>query len=301
MGFSENLQNLRKINQLSQEQLAEQLEVSRQAVSKWESGNGYPEIDKIIMICDLFSCNMDELLRGDIHFVENDERAAFEIYDKMQNKFSKCISLGVSIILLGVTILLYCGDLDEMNPINESYGVIGVVLLLTCVLIAVAIFIASGIQENQLKEKYPVITNFYKRETIDAFEKNYMMAMVTGVSLILFGVISLVFLYGMRVVRDNSTLPVVILMFLVTIAVGIFIYFGIQKDKYDIDKYNKINSKDFKKNEKIVDKICGILMLVATIIFLISGLVFQMWKINWIVYPIGGILCGIVSIIYSDD
>ena len=48
MGFSENLQNLRKIKNMSQEQLAEKLDVSRQAVSKWESGNGYPETEKII-------------------------------------------------------------------------------------------------------------------------------------------------------------------------------------------------------------------------------------------------------------
>ena len=48
MGFSENLQILRKMKNMSQEQLAERLDVSRQAVSKWESGNGYPETEKLI-------------------------------------------------------------------------------------------------------------------------------------------------------------------------------------------------------------------------------------------------------------
>ena len=48
MSLSENLQNLRKINNLSQEELAEKLNVSRQAVSKWESGSGFPETEKII-------------------------------------------------------------------------------------------------------------------------------------------------------------------------------------------------------------------------------------------------------------
>ena len=47
MSLSENLQNLRKIKNMSQEELAEKLNVSRQAVSKWESGNGYPETEKI--------------------------------------------------------------------------------------------------------------------------------------------------------------------------------------------------------------------------------------------------------------
>lgn len=63
MGFSENLQNLRKIKNMSQEQLAEKLEVSRQAVSKWESGNGYPETEKLITICEIFDCSMDYYIK----------------------------------------------------------------------------------------------------------------------------------------------------------------------------------------------------------------------------------------------
>lgn len=51
MKLSENLKNIRKENNLSQEQLAEKLGVSRQAVSKWESGQSYPEMDKVLLIC----------------------------------------------------------------------------------------------------------------------------------------------------------------------------------------------------------------------------------------------------------
>ena len=51
MSISENLQILRKSKNMSQEELAEKLNVSRQAVSKWESGSGYPETEKIISIC----------------------------------------------------------------------------------------------------------------------------------------------------------------------------------------------------------------------------------------------------------
>lgn len=65
MSFSENLQNLRKANNISQEQLAERLNVTRQTVSKWETG-GYPEIDKIIALCDMFGCTMDELIAGTV-------------------------------------------------------------------------------------------------------------------------------------------------------------------------------------------------------------------------------------------
>ena len=64
MSLSENLQNLRKMKGISQEELAEKLEVSRQAISKWESGKGYPETEKIISICEIFDCSMDELVKG---------------------------------------------------------------------------------------------------------------------------------------------------------------------------------------------------------------------------------------------
>ncbi len=63
--FSNKLQQLRKQNGLSQEALAEILDVSRQSVSKWESGQVYPEIDKIIFISEYFHVSIDELLKGD--------------------------------------------------------------------------------------------------------------------------------------------------------------------------------------------------------------------------------------------
>lgn len=64
--FSNKLQELRKKNGLSQEALAEILDVSRQSVSKWESGQVYPEIDKIIFLSEYFHVSIDELLRDDI-------------------------------------------------------------------------------------------------------------------------------------------------------------------------------------------------------------------------------------------
>lgn len=68
MSFGENLQFLRKIyNGMTQEELAEKIGVSRQTVSKWELDNMYPEIDKVINLCKLFSCSMDQLIREDIN------------------------------------------------------------------------------------------------------------------------------------------------------------------------------------------------------------------------------------------
>lgn len=65
MEFNEKLQQLRKQEGLTQEQLAEKLFVSRTAVSKWESGKGYPNIETLKSISKLFSVSIDELLSGE--------------------------------------------------------------------------------------------------------------------------------------------------------------------------------------------------------------------------------------------
>ena len=61
MSFGENLKTLRKENQISQEELAEMLGVSRQAVSKWERGDGYPEVDKLLILSRKLNVSLDRL------------------------------------------------------------------------------------------------------------------------------------------------------------------------------------------------------------------------------------------------
>lgn len=65
MEFNEKLQELRKQNNLTQQELADALYVSRTAISKWESGRGYPNIDSLKAISKYFSISLDELLSSD--------------------------------------------------------------------------------------------------------------------------------------------------------------------------------------------------------------------------------------------
>lgn len=68
MSFGQNLQFLRRMrNDMTQEVLAEKLGVSRQTISKWELDAAYPEMDKLVELCNLFFCTMDELVRGDMN------------------------------------------------------------------------------------------------------------------------------------------------------------------------------------------------------------------------------------------
>ena len=63
MKFNEKLVNLRKKHNLSQEQVAEKLKVARQTISKWELGETTPEMDKLIMISELYNITLDELMK----------------------------------------------------------------------------------------------------------------------------------------------------------------------------------------------------------------------------------------------
>lgn len=85
--FSDNIKIIRKEHNLSQEQLAEELGVSRQAISKWESGAAYPEMDKIITICKKYNCNIDDLLHSDIKEVKGEEETKKNINNYIEGFF----------------------------------------------------------------------------------------------------------------------------------------------------------------------------------------------------------------------
>ena len=75
MSFADRLRELRTNNRYSQEQLAEKLSVSRQAISKWETGESLPDVDKAMLICDFFGVTLDFLLREreDVSLIQPDD------------------------------------------------------------------------------------------------------------------------------------------------------------------------------------------------------------------------------------
>lgn len=297
MNLSENLQNLRKAKGMSQEELAEKLDVSRQAVSKWETGETSPETEKIIMICDLFDCSMDDLIKGKVII---EDATSKKVYDKFMNKFSKGISLGVLMILIGVTLLLtIIGVAPEGNL--EKYMFFGIAVLMLFVIVAVPIFIVLGIKMDSLQRKYKSVKNFYSIEEKEKFETKFAIMIAIAVTIILMGVITLILLIGFKTFDMKSTLPYAIFMIFVTIASPVFVYAGIQKSKYDMTnlRYNHLEISE-EVAEKI-GRISAVIMISATIIYFILGFIFNLWTINWLVYPIGGMICGIVSVLNSKE
>lgn len=88
MNLADNIKKIRKENNLSQEQLAEKLGVSRQSVSKWESGQAYPEMDKVLQICELFNLNMDELMKSDLKEVRESRQSKANINKYVDDFFN---------------------------------------------------------------------------------------------------------------------------------------------------------------------------------------------------------------------
>lgn len=94
LNLAENLQLLRKKNRLSQEELADKLSISRQAVSKWESGQSTPDLNKLIILAELYNVTIDSLLK-DINGFSIDKSSIFKKekleYEKVNNKNKQVI------------------------------------------------------------------------------------------------------------------------------------------------------------------------------------------------------------------
>lgn len=101
MNFGENLKILRKNSKISQEELAEKVGVSRQAVSRWEVGDAYPEMSNIVALCSIFRCNINDLINDNIVDIESFDKETKEgivKFKKEQQKKMKGVSKSIYII-----------------------------------------------------------------------------------------------------------------------------------------------------------------------------------------------------------
>ena len=296
MSLGENLQFLRKRNDITQEQLAEKLNVSRQSVSKWESDAAYPEMDKLLQLSEMFNCSLDDIVRKDISKLYVEDKSN---YNEHMNLFSKMIALGVGLILFGLSITSFLAGIN----VNEDLA--GIVFFIF-VIVAVAIFIVMGLQHSDFEKKNIKLDNFYTQDEIEAFNKKFIVFVAMGIVFIL--IASLIFLNLDSILSEvyiNSSFKIdelVSSLFFLLLSVGVtlLVYAGIQKEKYNIKKYNESHDKESVgyKKDKLTGTVCGCIMMTATIIYLICGFVFDEWGVPSVaVFPVFGIGCGIASVI----
>lgn len=109
MTFGENLQYYRKQNNLTQEDLAEQMQVSRQSVSKWENGEAMPDLEKVIKLADILRVNLDDLCGRTIDVATEDSlKLPTELVSK-DNKRPAVKFLGAVLIILAIAVSGVCG------------------------------------------------------------------------------------------------------------------------------------------------------------------------------------------------
>ena len=73
-------------------------------------------------------------------------------------------------------------------------------------------------------------------------------------------------------------------------------YNGLLKDKFDIEKYNKNANKE-KTEKNGSGRWYDVIMIIAAIVFLVTGIIWNLWKYNWLAFVVGGLVCGIVALI----
>ena len=104
--LGENIRNLRKENKMSQEELAEKLNVSRQSVSLWETEKTQPTLEIVSKLAELFDVSTDELLTGDRMFISNDNKeCAVKKSVKAKKYITVCIAVSL-IILLAILLIV---------------------------------------------------------------------------------------------------------------------------------------------------------------------------------------------------
>ena len=332
MSFADNLVYLRQQYGVTQEGLAEQLGVSRQTVSKWEAGTNYPEMDKLLALCDLFHTNLDDLMRGSVQVAKDNDT---ERYERHMNRFDLSMVAGVASILVGVGVQ---GALEAVHAFSENFAT---AMFLAFVVGGVMILIMGSLSHSEFKRRNPAIEPRYRADVLDRFSRRFPLMIAGGVGLILLAVIFMVgmspddgeVMVGGVLVEDFLLLP---FMFTIALGVGTIMWACLQKSKYDLSELTyighrrelgadlpptaNVKSPEQVRADRLMGVACGIIMLLALIVFLVWGFVplfnqtggldgmdkFAIkeairggqggFAVSWIAFAVGGILCGIVCL-----
>ena len=290
MTFGENLQFLRKRRGMTQEELAEQMDVSRQSVSKWESNSAYPEMDAILRLCDFFSCDMDTLLRGDVSRRFGEDAAA---YDKHMNTFAAAIAAGVGLILGGITLMLAFVGFGA----NENRSVL---VFLACLIAAVTIFIVAGMNHGIFLRQHPGFVPCYTKEEMDRFERRFPLLIAIPVALILLGILAVAAINVVpglvRLTEQSEAMCAALLLLCITIAASTLTWAGIQHSKYGFHEEPQTPA------ERRVGRVWGAGMVTATALYLGLGLGLDLWEqAAPVIYTVAALLCVAITILVKKD
>lgn len=324
MIFADKLIRLRKKAGWSQEELAARLDVSRQSVSKWESAQSIPDLEKIVRLSNLFGVTTDYLLKDEMTDEETLKENSGESevrYVSMQeaNRFmevkgqtSKMIAYGVFLCIISPLCLLLLGAFSEYGAYGiseDTAGMIGLIVLLVFVTIAVAIFIFSGsktaryeyLEEEVFETEYGVTGMVKERK--EKFQGTYTKYNIVGVSLCILAMVP--FFTGVMLCESNEIILVFLLclaLVIIGIAVVLFVRVGIIHESFEKLLQEGDYTKAKKEKSPVVKAVTIVYWMVVTAVYLAVSLPSRNWEEGWIIWVIAAVLFpALIVIIHLFD
>ena len=319
MIFADKLIQLRKKAGWSQEELAEQMNVTRQSVSKWEGAQSIPDLEKIIRLSELFGVSTDYLLKDEIENMENaipsdDSSDMRQVSMEEANAFlsvkeetSRTIALASFLCILSPICLLILAAISEIPKYNLSENVaagIGMIVLLLFVTVAIAIFISSGrktaaydyLEKEIFETQYGVSGMVTERKA--CYNATYTRKNIIGAALCILAMIPL---FEGAVINDENELLLIVMLSISLIIVGIgvtfFISGGIVWASYEKLLQEGDYSKETKKKASFTNAIEGAYWLIATAIYLGYSFTTNDWRNSWIIWVVAGVVFPAVVMI----
>lgn len=320
MILADKIINLRKKNGMSQEDLAGKLNVSRQSVSKWESAQSIPDLDKIIQMSSLFGVSTDFLLKDEIELedcsvlVDEDpctetKRVSMEIANDFiakRHKNAFKVALGVLLCIISpITLIILAGLFEYRGFLSENITcAIGLITMFVFVAIAIGLFLISG---NNTKEYEYITTKSFETEygvtgmvkqRKKEYQSIYNAMNTTGIIICILSVIPL--FIGLFLENELfAVCGVAVLMGIAALGVFLIVYTGCKMGAYVALLQEGDYAKHLKENNPLFAAITTAYWLIATVVYLVWSFVGNAWNISWLVWVVAGVLYGALSPLLS--
>lgn len=318
MILADKIIRLRKKNGWSQEELADKMSVSRQAVSKWEGAQTVPDLEKILQLSTLFGVTTDYLLKDEIEDEEFTDDTSSDTtvkritieeanaYIEQRKRASWYIALATFLCILSPITLIVLSILSALpNAImtETTASAVGLIVLFACVLCAVPIYIYCGFKNQPyafLDKNVPFELEYGVKglvtEKRNTFRPSYVAYNIIATCVCIFSVVPLI----ISSFTDNMILVVValaLLMIIAGIGVVMFIVVGTQNASMQkLLKEGEFTEKE-KKRTSVKEVVGFCYWGILTAIFLAVSFLTNGWDLTWIIFAVGGILFPIVMCI----
>lgn len=320
MILADKITEERKKNGWSQEELADQLGVSRQAVSKWESAGSVPDLQRIIQLADLFGVSTDYLLKDD--FVKEDlssysssggentkaiRRVSMEEANSfldMKKKSAPVIANATFMCIISPALLILLATMADASifHITEAFASgVGFIFLFGMIAAAVFMFITYGIKESHMEhlEKENFETEYgvlgMVKERRSAYEPVFARGIAIGVVLCIIAVVPVLVVGAMEAPDYICGACVSLLLLLVATGVNMMIRVGMVKSSFDTLLQEGEFTREEKTAKRKLNALSSIYWCLATAIYLGWSFWTMRWEHTWILWPVAGVLFAAIS------